>query len=391
MKFFVDTADTAEIAELAATGLLDGVTTNPSLVHKAGRDFKEVVAEICHIVHGPVSAEVIALDHEGMMREAEVLRKIADHVCIKVPLTIDGLKTCKKLSADGTMVNVTLCFSANQALLAAKAGATFVSPFIGRLDDIGYDGMNLIRQIRTIYDNYETLRTEILAASIRTPFHVTEAALAGADVVLFVVEAGSWRAADSYVLEHVVAARIPIVLVVNKVDQVRPKSALLPYLEQCGARADFQAIVPVSAVSGDNLPRLTDLLAGLLPPGPPHYPLDATTDRSLSFRIAEMIREKLLIALRQEVPYGLAVEILALEEKPGVVLADAVIWADRDSHKGIVVGKGGTTIRDVGTAARLELEKIFGRKFHLETHVKVKTNWADSARTLQQFGFEAGA
>lgn len=218
-----------------------------------------------------------------------------------------------------------------------------------------------------------------------------EGALAGADVALFVVEAGSWRAADSYVLEHVVAARIPIVLVVNKVDQVRPKSALLPYLEQCGARADFQAIVPVSAVSGDNLPRLTDLLAGLLPPGPPHYPLDATTDRSLSFRIAEMIREKLLIALRQEVPYGLAVEILALEEKPGVVLADAVIWADRDSHKGIVVGKGGTTIRDVGTAARLELEKIFGRKFHLETHVKVKTNWADSARTLQQFGFEAGA
>ena len=182
MKFFVDTADTAEITELAATGLLDGVTTNPSLVHKAGRDFKEVVAEICHIVHGPVSAEVIALDHEGMMREAEVLRKIADNVCIKVPLTIDGLKTCKALTGEGTMVNVTLCFSANQALLAAKAGATFVSPFIGRLDDIGLNGMELIREIRTIYDNYPDLSTDILAASIRTVNHVKEAAMIGADV-----------------------------------------------------------------------------------------------------------------------------------------------------------------------------------------------------------------
>ncbi len=181
MKFFVDTADTAEITELAATGLLDGVTTNPSLVHKAGRDFKEVVAEICHIVHGPVSAEVIALDHEGMMREAEVLRKIADHVCIKVPLTIDGLKTCKKLSADGTMVNVTLCFSANQALLAAKAGATFISPFVGRHDDNGFDGMSLIEDIRLIYDNY-AFHTEILVASIRHPIHVLQSAKIGADV-----------------------------------------------------------------------------------------------------------------------------------------------------------------------------------------------------------------
>jgi len=181
MKFFVDTADTAEITELAATGLLDGVTTNPSLVHKAGRDFKEVVAEICHIVHGPVSAEVIALDHEGMMREAEILRKIADHVCIKVPLTIDGLKTCKKLSADGTMVNVTLCFSANQALLAAKAGATFVSPFVGRHDDNGFDGMSLIEDIRQIYNNY-AFHTEILVASIRHPIHVLQSAKIGADV-----------------------------------------------------------------------------------------------------------------------------------------------------------------------------------------------------------------
>ena len=150
MKFFVDTGDFKEIAELAETGLLDGVTTNPSLVHKAGRDFLEVVREICGIVPGPVSAEVVALDHEEMLREAEVLRKIADNIAIKVPLTIDGLKTCKALTSDGTMVNVTLCFTANQALLAAKAGATFVSPFVGRHDDNGFDGMDLIRDIRLI-------------------------------------------------------------------------------------------------------------------------------------------------------------------------------------------------------------------------------------------------
>ena len=181
MKFFVDTADTAEIADLAETGLLDGVTTNPSLIKKAGRDFKEVVAEICGLVDGPVSAEVVALDHDGMMREAETLRKIADNVCIKVPLTMDGLKTCKKLTDDGTMVNVTLCFSANQALLAAKAGATFVSPFVGRHDDNGFDGMALIRDIRLIYDNY-LFETEILVASIRHPIHVLESARIGADV-----------------------------------------------------------------------------------------------------------------------------------------------------------------------------------------------------------------
>jgi GTP-binding protein Era len=218
-----------------------------------------------------------------------------------------------------------------------------------------------------------------------------EGALVGADVALFVVEAGAWKAGDSYVLEHALAARIPVVLAVNKVDLVRPKSALLPYLAACEKRAAFQAIVPISAATADNLDRLTGLLTELLPEGPPLYPLDATTDRSMEFRIAEMIREKLLIALRQEVPYGLAVEILALEQKPGVVLADAVIWADRDSHKGIVVGKGGATIKEVGTAARVELEKIFGLRFYLETHVKVKTNWADNARTLQQFGFESGS
>ncbi|WP_420607893.1 fructose-6-phosphate aldolase [Novosphingopyxis sp.] len=181
MKFFVDTADTAEIADLAETGLLDGVTTNPSLVMKAGRDFKEVVTEICGLVEGPVSAEVVALDHDGMMREAETLRRIADNVCIKVPLTIDGLKSCKKLTEDGTMVNVTLCFSANQALLAAKAGATFVSPFVGRHDDNGFDGMKLIDDIRLIYDNY-AYDTQILVASIRHPIHLLESARIGADV-----------------------------------------------------------------------------------------------------------------------------------------------------------------------------------------------------------------
>ena len=182
MKFFVDTADTADIRELAATGLLDGVTTNPSLIHKSGRKFLEVVEEICGIVDGPVSAEVVALDHETMMKEAAVLRKIADNVCIKVPLTIDGLKTCKALTDDGAMVNVTLCFSANQALLAAKAGASFISPFVGRHDDNGFDGMALIADIRLIYDNYG-FDTEILVASVRHPIHVLEAARIGADVM----------------------------------------------------------------------------------------------------------------------------------------------------------------------------------------------------------------
>lgn len=182
MKFFVDTAETKDIAELAATGLLDGVTTNPSLIAKSGRDFIEVTREICGLVDGPVSAEVVSLDHESMMREAEILRKIADNVCIKVPLTFDGLKTCKALTGDGSMVNVTLCFSANQALLAAKAGATFVSPFIGRLDDNGYDGLDLIRDIRVIYDNY-AYETEILAASIRHGVHILECAKIGADVI----------------------------------------------------------------------------------------------------------------------------------------------------------------------------------------------------------------
>lgn len=233
------------------------------------------------------------------------------------------------------------------------------------------------------------LHTRMRSLLNRAMNRAVEGALVGADVALFVVEAGTWKAADNFVLEHALAAKIPVILAVNKVDLVRPKSTLLPYLLACERRATFEAIVPISATGTDNLDRLLELLTGLLPIGPPLYPLDAATDRGMEFRVAEIIREKLLIALRQEVPYGLAVEILALEQKPGVVLADAVIWADRDSHKGIVVGKGGATIKEVGTAARLELEKIFGLRFYLETHVKVKTNWADNARVLQQFGFES--
>ena len=181
MKFFVDTADVDEIRELADTGLLDGVTTNPSLIMKSGRDIMEVTKEICELVDGPVSAEVTATDFDGMMKEAAVLAKIADNICIKLPLTMDGLKACKALTSKGHQTNVTLCFSANQALLAAKAGATYISPFIGRLDDMAIDGMELIEDIRTIFDNYG-FETQILAASIRTVNHVKDAALAGADV-----------------------------------------------------------------------------------------------------------------------------------------------------------------------------------------------------------------
>jgi transaldolase len=181
MKFFVDTADVNEIRELNDLGLVDGVTTNPSLILKSGRNILEVTKEICGIVEGPVSAEVAATDYESIMKEAAVISKIADNICIKVPLTLDGLKACKNLTSDGHQTNVTLCFSANQALLAAKAGATFVSPFVGRHDDNGFDGMELIRDIRLIYDNY-AFETEILAASIRHPVHVLECARIGADV-----------------------------------------------------------------------------------------------------------------------------------------------------------------------------------------------------------------
>mgnify|MGYP003566141291 FL=1 len=184
MKFFLDTANIDEIREANATGLLDGVTTNPSLIKKSGRDFFEVIAEIAKEVDGPVSAETVAHDHETMLKEGYKCAKIADNITVKVPLTIEGLKTCKALRAEGIMVNVTLCFTANQALLAAKAGATFISPFVGRHDDVGFIGMELIEDIRTIYDNYE-FDTEILVASVRHPAHILEAARIGADVSTF--------------------------------------------------------------------------------------------------------------------------------------------------------------------------------------------------------------
>lgn len=181
MKFFADTADLLAIEELADIGLLDGVTTNPSIIAKSGRDFKQTIQDICKIVDGPVSAEVASTDFEPMMREAEILAGWADNVCVKLPLTEAGLKTCKRLSSQGVQTNVTLCFSANQALLAAKAGATFISPFVGRLDDIGVTGMDLIEDIVTIYDNYG-FETEVLVASIRHPQHLLESARLGADV-----------------------------------------------------------------------------------------------------------------------------------------------------------------------------------------------------------------
>ena len=181
MKFFVDTADTDAIHELNELGIVDGVTTNPSLIHKSGRGIKEVIAQIAEMVDGPVSAETVATDFETMVQEGHEVAKLGENIAIKVPLTWNGLKACKRLSGEGHMVNVTLCFSANQALLAAKAGATFVSPFIGRLDDINLDGMDLIGDIRDIYDNYG-FETQILAASIRSVNHMTEAARIGADV-----------------------------------------------------------------------------------------------------------------------------------------------------------------------------------------------------------------
>jgi len=182
MKFFVDTADFDEIAKLNDVGLVDGVTTNPSLVAKTGRDFVETVREICGLIDGPVSAEVTATDYDGMIMEGRKLAKIADNVTVKVPLTENGIKACKTLSGEGTMVNVTLCFSAAQAILAAKAGASFISPFVGRLDDIGSDGLQLIEEIVTIYGNYD-YDTEVLVASIRGPLHIVESAKMGADVI----------------------------------------------------------------------------------------------------------------------------------------------------------------------------------------------------------------
>lgn len=183
MKFFADTAELHDIKELAEAGLIDGVTTNPSLIKKSGRDFKQTIKEICALTPGPVSAEVVATDAAGMIRQGEELAAIAPNVTIKVPLTLEGLKACKHFTSNGTMVNVTLCFSAAQALLAAKAGATFISPFVGRLDDIGQDGLRLIADIVTIYRQYPEFRTQVLVASVRNPIHIVESAKMGADVM----------------------------------------------------------------------------------------------------------------------------------------------------------------------------------------------------------------
>jgi transaldolase len=182
MKFFVDTAEISEIKELNAYGLIDGVTTNPTLIAKSGRKFQEVIAEICAEVSGPVSAEVASVDYASMIREGEILSKIAKNVCIKLPLTMDGIKACRYFSNKGIQTNVTLCFSPAQAILVAKAGATFVSPFVGRLDDIGQDGLNLIGEICEIYDNYENFKTQVLVASVRNPIHIVESAKLGAHV-----------------------------------------------------------------------------------------------------------------------------------------------------------------------------------------------------------------
>lgn len=182
MKFFIDTAEISEIKELNSFGLIDGVTTNPTLIAKSGRKFQEVIAEICAEVKGPVSAEVASTDYDGMVREGEILSKIAKNVCIKLPLTMDGIKACRYFSNKGIQTNVTLCFSPAQAILVAKAGATFVSPFVGRLDDIGQDGLNLIGEICEIYANYDNFKTQVLVASVRNPIHIVESAKLGAHV-----------------------------------------------------------------------------------------------------------------------------------------------------------------------------------------------------------------
>jgi GTP-binding protein Era len=217
-----------------------------------------------------------------------------------------------------------------------------------------------------------------------------QGALGGADAALMVIEAAGWQQGDDQVFDQVRAAGCPAILAVNKIDRLRPRSRLLPLLDGLGGREGFVAVVPVAARTGENIDRLLELATGLLPEGPPLYPLDATTDRGLAFRVAEVVREQLLLQLRQEVPYGLAVEVESLEERPGVHVVGVVIWASRESHKGIVIGRGGAALKAVGMAARLELERLFGGRFHLETHVRVKKDWADSERALQQFGFETG-
>lgn len=214
------------------------------------------------------------------------------------------------------------------------------------------------------------------------------ASLAGADLALLVVEARGWQRGDEFAWERLRGSGVPALLVVNKLDLMRPKDKVLGFLEECAQRVDVEAIVPVSARTGDNLERLLELIRERLPEGPALFPVDLKTDRGAEFRIAEVIREKLLLALHQEVPYGLAVEVRALERRDDLLLADVTIWVDRESHQGMVIGRGGERIKKVGRSARLDLEKVFGQRVHLETRVKVKANWRDSAAALRQLGYE---
>jgi GTP-binding protein Era len=223
----------------------------------------------------------------------------------------------------------------------------------------------------------------------RTMNRAAAASLTDADLVLFVIEGAGWRAGDEHVLHRLARVATPVVLVVNKADLARPKSRLLPLLEQCQTRREFAAIVPVSALAADNLEPLMDIILRHLPAGEPLYPADMTTDRGRDFRIGEVLREKLMGALDREVPYGLAVEVNVVEDSASLTRIDALIWVAKDSQRPIVVGRGGATLKQIGREARLDLERMLGKKVFLQTHVKVRRNWADDARALHQFGYEA--
>jgi GTP-binding protein Era len=225
----------------------------------------------------------------------------------------------------------------------------------------------------------------------RTMNRAAASSLADADVVLFVIESTGWRSGDDFVLERLGRVTAPCLLVVNKADLVRSRAALLPLLEACQQKRDFAAIVPVSALTGDNMDHLMEVILGHLPPGDRLFPEDMKTDRGTAFRIAEVLREKLMESLHREVPYGLAVEINAYEDSAGLAKIDALIWVAKESQKPIVVGRGGLTLRAIGQAARLDLEKLLSKKVFLQTHVKVRRNWADDARALRQLGYEAEA
>jgi GTP-binding protein Era len=222
----------------------------------------------------------------------------------------------------------------------------------------------------------------------RTMNRTAVSSISNADVVLMVVESTGWRRGDDYALERIFQSRAPVILVINKTDLVKPKKNLLPYLKECSDRANFKEIVPVSAKREDNLDRLMHVIEGCLPAGNKLFPPDTRTDKSMEFRIAEALREKLLEVLYEEVPYGLAVEIAEFEERDDILLVEAIIWIEKESHKGIVIGRGGERLKRVGTSARRDLESIFGKRFHLQSRVKVKENWSDNERALRQLGYE---